>query len=176
MLKKLREKDLVKYERYGKIDLSASGRQTSVGLIRKHRLWETFLYKHMRFTWDEVHEVAEQLEHIRSPKLIEELERFLGFPKTDPHGDPIPDSEGRIVTRPKVLLSSLGKGRRCRLLSVDDGSVAFLKYVSEIGLALSSEIEVVELREFDGSMSIRYDGREQNISQQFAQKVFVELI
>jgi len=176
MLKKLKEKSLVEYEPYGKIVLSDRGRTAAIAMIRKHRLWETFLHQHMHFSWDEVHEVAEQLEHIRSTKLTQELDRFLGYPKTDPHGDPIPDNKGDIPEQVKCVLTEVPQGTCCKLVSVDDGSVSFLRYLTDIGLALSSEIQVKEHREFDGSLSIRYDGRTENVSRQFAEKVFVEII
>ena len=174
MLKKLKAKGHVTHERYGKLNLTGSGHATAVKLIRKHRLWETFLHRHMNFSWDEVHEVAEQLEHIRSAKLIDELDRFLDFPKRDPHGDPIPDADGQIKEVKTVALSSIRAGETCRLISVSDGSVAFLKYVSEIGLALSSEIEVRDHREFDGSLLIVFNGKEESVSKIFADYVFVE--
>jgi len=174
MLKKLKEKGLVDHLKYGKISLTKDGKAVAINLIRKHRLWETFLHQHMNFSWDEVHDVAEQLEHIRSIKLIRELDRFLGFPERDPHGDPIPDESGNYHAKERLRLSSLAKGDVCRLVSVDDGSVSFLRYVSDIGLALSSEIKVIDLRSFDGSMFISYDGREENVSQKFADSIYVE--
>jgi DtxR family Mn-dependent transcriptional regulator len=176
MLKKLKAKGLVTYERYGKLKLSKEGYEIAVYLIRKHRLWETFLHRHMNFTWDEVHEVAEQLEHIHSKKLIDELDRFLDHPTQDPHGDPIPDAKGKIALIETVSLSRLEVGERCRLVSVSDGSVAFLKYVSQIGLALSSEIEVLDHREFDGSLLIRFNDKEESVSKTFAENVSVERI
>lgn len=174
MLKKLKKKGLVEYEKYGKLELSEEGEGVAVRLIRKHRLWETFLYQHMNFSWDEVHEVAEQLEHIQSPKLIFELDKFLGFPKRDPHGAIIPNEKGEYDIRPKVTLSSLTVGDRCRLTSVKDNSVAFLQYVSKIGLALSSELRIEEIQEFDQSMLISYDEKTVTISKKFADNVFVE--
>ncbi|NNK79872.1 MAG: metal-dependent transcriptional regulator [Flavobacteriales bacterium] len=176
MLKKLKGKELVTHEKYGKLSLSDKGHDIALTLIRKHRLWETFLHRHMNFSWDEVHDVAEQLEHIRSTKLIDELERFLDYPKQDPHGDPIPDAKGRIQSLETVALSTLEVGDKCRLISVSDGSVAFLKYVSQIGLALSSEIEVLDHREFDGSLLIRFNDKEESVSRTFAEFVFVEKI
>src|SRR5690606_17225479 len=111
MLKKLSEKSLVNYKKYQGARLSASGRKTAVGVIRKHRLWEVFLVEKLDFTWDEVHEVAEQLEHIQSEKLIKELDRFLNFPRRDPHGDPIPDENGKFSVSDKILLSELETGK-----------------------------------------------------------------
>lgn len=176
MLKKLKAKGLVDYEKYGKLELTKKGRSMATELIRKHRLWETFLYEHMNFTWDEVHDVAEQLEHINSPKLIRELDRFLGYPKVDPHGDVIPGPEGKYEYSPKITLAELGKGERCRLKAVKDGSVAFLRYVSELGLELSSEIAVKEIRPFDKSLEINFDNKDVNVSRKFAENLFVSRI
>lgn len=176
MLKKLKGQGLVEYEKYGKVELTETGYQTAVSLIRKHRLWETFLHDHMNFSWDEVHEVAHQLEHIQSPKLIEELDSFLGRPKTDPHGHVIPDADGNFEKASRHCLADLNAGRRCRLVSVKDSSANFLKYVTQLGLALSSEIQVSEVRDFDGSMLISYDGRSESISRKFAQNIFVEVV
>ncbi len=174
MLKKLKNKELVKYEKYGKLELSDKGKAIAVRLIRKHRLWETFLYQHMNFSWDEVHDVAEQLEHIQSPKLVFELDKFLGFPKRDPHGAIIPNEDGTYDIKPKITLSSLKIGDRCRLTSVKDSSVAFLQYVSKIGLVLSSELKVEDKQEFDQSMLISFDDKKITVSKKFADNVFVE--
>lgn len=174
MIKKMKDKHLVDYQKYGKIGLTESGHAIAVKLVRKHRLWETFLHRHMNFSWDEVHEVAHQLEHIHSPKLIRELDNFLGNPKTDPHGDLIPDEDGNYVIPTKTSLAELQAGNLCRLVSVKDNSAVFLKYVTQLGLALSSEIRVEEIREFDGSMLISYDGKKENVSKMFAESVYVE--
>jgi DtxR family Mn-dependent transcriptional regulator len=176
MLKKLKEKGLIDYEKYGKIELTQKGYQIAVSLIRKHRLWETFLHDHMNFTWDEVHEVAHQLEHIHSPKLIAELDNFLGNPKRDPHGDLIPDKNGNFVSAERKSLADLRAGELCKLSSVRDNSAAFLKYVTQIGLALSSEIQILEIREFDGSMLIAYDQKQENVSRKFAESIYVETL
>ena len=176
MIKKMKDKDLVDYQKYGKVSLTDSGHNIALRLVRKHRLWETFLYRHMNFSWDEVHEVAHQLEHIHSPKLIRELDNFLGNPKRDPHGDVIPDEDGNFIIPTKKSLSELKAGDLCRLVSVKDNSAVFLKYVTQLGLALSSEIRVQEVREFDGSMLISYDGKNENVSNMFAESVYVELL
>lgn len=176
MLKKLRAKEFVAYEKYGKIKLTESGRKIAINLTRKHRLWETFLFRHMNFKWEEVHDVAEQLEHIDSEKLIDELDKFLGYPKRDPHGDIIPNMDGEYLVKSKKMLAEMEKGQKCRLLSVKDGSASFLKYVSQIGLALSSEILINDVREFDGSIVIYFDGKEETVSHKFAMNVFVEEI
>ena len=176
MIKKMKDKKLVDYQKYSKVSLTDSGHNIALRLVRKHRLWETFLYSHMNFSWDEVHEVAHQLEHIHSPKLIRELDNFLGNPKRDPHGDVIPDEDGNFIIPTKKSLSELKAGDLCRLVSVKDNSAAFLKYVTQLGLALSSEIRIKEIREFDGSMLISYDGKNENVSNMFAESIYVELL
>ena len=176
MVKKLKKKELIISERYGKLQLTNSGRDIAIVLVRKHRLWETFLNKYLNFSWDEVHAVAEQLEHVKSEKLIRELDRFMNFPKKDPHGEIIPDADGSYRKEEKIMLSSLNTGSVCQLVSVNDGSVGFLKYVSQIGLALSSEIKILEHREFDGSIKIQFNEHTETISKKFADNVFVRLV
>ncbi|HEX7753881.1 MAG TPA: metal-dependent transcriptional regulator [Niabella sp.] len=173
MLKKLKEKRLIHYEKYGKISLTLSGRKQAVEVIRKHRLWETFLYEKLEFSWDEVHEVAEQLEHIQSPKLIEQLERFLGFPESDPHGDVIPNARGEIKWQPRKLLTAVAVGKTCKLVAVKDNSAAFLQYAVKVGLGLSSKIKVTNRQDFDGTMEIEVNGRKSVVSQKFAENIFV---
>ncbi|WP_024771301.1 metal-dependent transcriptional regulator [Aquimarina macrocephali] len=176
MIKKLKTKGYVVSEKYGKLDLTEEGKSIAVRLIRKHRLWETFLCNYLNFTWDEVHDVAEQLEHIKSRKLIDELDRFMDFPKKDPHGEMIPNANGEYSIIPKIMLSSLSEGDVCQLVAVNDGSVHFLKYVSEIGLALSSEIKILEVREFDKSIRIKFDNIIETVTRKFADNVFVKKV
>ncbi len=176
MIKKLKTKNFVVSEKYGKLDLTEEGKAIAVRLIRKHRLWETFLCNYLNFTWDEVHEVAEQLEHIKSRKLIDELDCFMDFPKKDPHGEVIPNADGEYTILPKVTLSSLSAGDICQLVAVNDGSVSFLRYVSEIGLVLSSEIKIVEVREFDKSFRIQFNDTIETVTRKFADNVFVKKV
>lgn len=173
MLKKLKEKRLVAYEKYGKITLTAKGRVLAVETVRKHRLWETFLYEKLNFTWDEVHEVAEQLEHIKSAKLVEQLERFLNYPEIDPHGDPIPNAKGEINFVKRKTLAEIEVGKTCKLMAVKDNSSSFLQYVVKLGLGLSSTIKIVGRQEFDGSMEIEVDQVRSSISKKVAQHLFV---
>ena len=174
MLKKLKTKGLVSYKKYGKLELTKDGSTVALQLIRKHRLWETFLYKCMNFGWDEVHIVAEQLEHIEYDKLITELDRFLGYPSTDPHGAIIPDKNGEYKDNPKITLNELEEGDECRIIAVKDSSVEFLKYVTKIGLELSSKIKIVERREFDESSLIEFNDRQLSVSKKFCENIFVE--
>src|SRR5690606_5984323 len=173
MLKKLKEKKLVTYEKYGKITLTKEGRSLAVEIVRKHRLWETFLYEKLNFTWDEVHEVAEQLEHIKSAKLVEQLEKFLDYPEIDPHGDPIPNDEGEIKFIRRKTLAEIEVGKICKLIAVKDNSSPFLQYVVKLGLGLSSEIKIISRQEFDGTMEIEVDKTRSTISKKVAQNLFV---
>lgn len=173
MLKRLKEKGLADYEKYGKISLTASGRKQAVEVVRKHRLWETFLFEKLAFTWDEVHEVAEQLEHIQSPKLIEKLDQFLEYPQFDPHGDAIPNALGEWEMPERKLLSEAPVNKVCKLVAVRDSSPAFLKYVDQTGLKLGSKIKVVSRMEFDGTMELEINKMRVTVSEKFAAHIFV---
>src|SRR5690606_32584469 len=127
--------------------------------IRKHRLWETFLVEKLQFSWDEVHDVAEQLEHIQSPVLIEKLDEFLGYPTADPHGHPIPDKEGKIHELKLIPLSESGVNSKSVVRAVKDGSAPFLQYLSKIGIYIGAKIHVVDKVEFDGSLEVLIDGK-----------------
>ncbi|MBS1666142.1 MAG: metal-dependent transcriptional regulator [Bacteroidetes bacterium] len=173
MLKKLKEKKLINYEKYGKVSLTAAGRRQAIEVVRKHRLWETFLYEKLQFSWDEVHEVAEQLEHIYSPKLIEQLEKFLGYPEFDPHGDVIPNAKGELKLQARKTLSQVMVGKSCKLVAVKDNSASFLQYVVKVGLGLSSKIKLISRQEFDGTTEIEVNGKKSMVSQKFADNIFV---
>ncbi|MFT3934107.1 MAG: metal-dependent transcriptional regulator [Chitinophagaceae bacterium] len=173
MLKKLKEKKLIVYEKYGKISLSTAGKKQAIEVVRKHRLWETFLYEKLAFSWDEVHEVAEQLEHIHSPKLIEQLEKFLGYPEVDPHGDIIPNAKGEIKLQARKTLSQIVVGKSCKLVAVKDNTASFLQYVIKVGLGLSSKIRIVSRQDFDGTMEIDVNGKKSIVSQKFAENIYV---
>ncbi len=173
MLKKLKQKKLIRYEKYGKISLSPEGRQRAIEVLRKHRLWETFLYQKLDFTWDEVHEVAEQLEHIQSKKLIEKLDQFLGHPEVDPHGEAIPAANGELKTQPRKTLAEISIGKTCKMMSVKDNTASFLQYVVKVGLGISSNIKVIDRQEYDAMLAIEVDGKVSNVSQKFAENIFV---
>ena len=173
MLKKLRQKELISYVKYGKIHLTESGKKIGLEILRKHRLWETFLYEKLDFTWDEVHEVAEQLEHIQSEKLVEKLDKFLGFPAFDPHGDPIPSSSGEITLLEKKMLSDLEIGTSCKMVAVKDNSAAFLNYVVEIGLGINNQMQVISRQDFDESMEIKIKEKTVRVSEKFAQNIYI---
>ncbi|HET8829627.1 MAG TPA: metal-dependent transcriptional regulator [Pelobium sp.] len=173
MLKKLKEKKLINYQKYGKIGLNDAGKKIALEILRKHRLWETFLYQKLDFNWDEVHEIAEQLEHIKSAKLINKLDAFLEFPQFDPHGDPIPTENGELKVVYKKTLSEVVVGETCKLAAVKDNSAAFLQYVVKVGLGISSKVKVIARQEFDAMMQIEVDGKTHHVSEKFADNIFV---
>ncbi|GAA5222432.1 metal-dependent transcriptional regulator [Membranihabitans marinus] len=173
MLKKLKEKNWVNYQKYGSLSLTSEGKKIAIYLIRKHRLWETFLYEKLDFKWDEVHEVAEQLEHIHSDKLIVKLDQYLGQPTVDPHGDPIPDKEGNVPMIKKTTLAKMEEGKLCKIISVLDNSAAFLQYVSELGMNLKTRIKIISKQDFDNSMEIEVNSKVHRVSEKFTQNVFV---
>ena len=174
MVKRLSEKSLVNYKKYQGVKLSELGRSKAVDVIRKHRLWEVFLVEKLGFAWDEVHEVAEQLEHIKSDKLIKELDKFLDFPKRDPHGDPIPDSEGNFDISNKMLLADLKKGEAGICVGVKDSSVEFLQYLDKNSIALGQLIEILEKESFDQSMLINLNGNELKISHVISSNLYIK--
>jgi len=174
MVKKLSEKDLVKYRKYQGVKLSSQGRNTAVEVIRKHRLWEVFLVEKLNFAWDEVHEVAEQLEHIKSDKLIRELDRFLEHPTRDPHGDPIPDAQGRFTESNKTLLSSIGPGEEGLCVGVKDSSADFLRFLDKNSISLGDRIKVLEKEEFDQSLLVAIGERQLLLSSRISGNLYVK--
>lgn len=176
MVQKLAEKDLVIYKKYQGVSLTEKGKFTALMIVRKHRMWEVFLVETLDFSWDEVHDVAEQLEHIKSEKLINKLEEFLGFPTEDPHGDPIPDRNGKIAKIDKKLLSEVGVGKKVICVGVKDSSPPFLQYLDKQQIALGSGIEVLAKEDFDQSLSLRVDDKEVNVSNKIASNLFVKSI
>jgi DtxR family transcriptional regulator, Mn-dependent transcriptional regulator len=159
MIKKLSSKELVSYEPYYGVKITKLGKLGALRVIRKHRLWETFLVDKLHFNWDEVHEVAEQLEHIQSALLIEKLDEFLGFPTADPHGHPIPDKNGKIQSIRQIPLSESVPNKNAVVRSVKDGSPSFLQYLSKIGIYIGATIAILEKVEFDGSLEIVIDNK-----------------
>ena len=175
MLKKLKEKELVTYQKYGKILLTDTGRKSGIAILRKHRLWETFLYEKLDFSWDEVHEVAEQLEHIQSAKLVNKLDEFLDFPEFDPHGDPIPKANGEMPLIAKTLLSEIKSGEECKVAAVKDTSTLFLQYLEKLKITIGTTIKVLEVIAFDGSLNIQIEDAEpRSVSLKFAESLFVQ--
>ncbi len=176
MLRKLADKGLINYKKYQGVSLTADGLLAAKMIVRKHRLWEVFLVEKLDFSWDEVHDVAEQLEHIQSDKLINRLDDFLGNPTEDPHGDPIPDVHGRIVKIEKQLLSDLAEGQSGICVGVKDTSSEFLKYLDKQGVALGTKISILSKESFDQSLRIKADAAELTISHKIAGNLFVKLV
>lgn len=174
MIKKLAEKELLIYKKYQGVTLTNIGKKVATGIVRKHRLWEVFLVEKLNFSWDEVHDVAEQLEHIKSPKLINELDLFLGFPKMDPHGDPIPDKYGNFQKIEKRLLSSLEVNQFGICIGVNDSSSEFLKYLDKHTISLGQQIRVLSKESFDKSITILIQNKEISISHKIANNIYIQ--
>lgn len=177
MLKKLSDKKLIAYKKYNGCDLTAKGESIAVQIIRKHRLWETFLVSKLSFGWEEVHDVAEQLEHIQSPKLIDSLDQLLEYPKFDPHGDPIPDKKGNITYRKsKIMLIESALNTKVEVVDVNEDSLSLLKYLDGISLKIGSNLKVLERYPFDESMKVEINGKQINMSKKVAENVGVRFI
>lgn len=174
MVKKLSEKNLVSHQKYYGVTLTETGLREAKMIVRKHRLWEVFLVEKLGFSWDEVHDIAEELEHIKSEKLTNKLDAFLGFPNTDPHGDPIPDQKGEIRKINKSLLSEVAHQKLFLCVGVKDSSVEFLQYLNKQKITLGSHIKVLEKESFDNSIVIELDGKELTISNKIATNLYVQ--
>lgn len=175
MLKRLADKDFINYEKYRGVTLTTEGARTATALVRKHRIWEVFLCDKLGYSWDACHDLAEQLEHIKSPDLIDRMDTFLGKPKFDPHGDPIPDRDGNYTTRQQVLLAQMRVGDKGIMVGVQEHSTAFLQHLDRIGLVLAAKIEILEIFEFDKSVKIRLNGiTELLVSNKVSENVFIK--
>jgi DtxR family transcriptional regulator, Mn-dependent transcriptional regulator len=175
MLKKLAEKGLVKHAPYHGASLTRKGETQALRLVRKHRLWETFLVARLGFGWNEVHEVAEQLEHVSSDKLVERLDEYLGRPAFDPHGDPIPDRDGRMQQRMLEQLSALPVGISVRLVAVEGGTDALLEHLDRKGIAIGMSFDINARLDFDGTLELRMNnGPLYTLSAQVADHLYVE--
>ena len=174
MLKKLSEKELVSYQKYQGVTLTEKGFLSAKMIVRKHRLWEAFLVDKLSFSWDEVHEIAEELEHIKSEVLINKLDEFLDFPSFDPHGDPIPNANGEIKKINKLLLSEASLKKEYQCVGVKDSSSEFLQYLDKQKIALGSKITVKEKESFDDTLFIEIDSRELTISNKIANNLYVK--
>ncbi len=168
MVKKLASKALVTYEKYKPLRLTEEGRRSAGLIIRKHRLVEMFLVEKMGFGWDEVHEVAEQLEHIRSPKLFQKIDEILNYPKTDPHGSPIPDERGEIAVQNFISLSEGAPGTLYRFMAVGSSDDRFLRQIDRLGFKLGDIIRILETMDFDRSQQVVIN---ENIPRTFSQQI-----
>jgi len=175
MVRKLSDKDLINYKKYKGVTLTDLGTKKALNLVRKHRLWEVFLVDKLDFTWDEVHEVAEQLEHIKSEKLIDKLDEHLNFPEVDPHGDPIPSKNGEFKKSIKRLLKDLPVGSTGICVGVKDSSPPFLKFLDKNQIALGDEIYILDKEEFDDSVRIKINNSKMQISNQIASNLYIKV-
>lgn len=174
MFKKLSEKNLIHYEKYKKVRLTDAGTKIALHILRKHRLWETFLCDKLNFSWDEVHEVAEQLEHIRSQKLIDKMDEFLGFPEYDPHGDPIPKQDGALPTSKAIPLSEMPEDVPCVFVAVNDTSTPFLQQLKRFNLEIGAQLTITERMPYDRSVWItNKQGDSFQLSEKIAGNIFV---
>ena len=160
MLKRLNEKQLVDYQPYKGVRLMAEGKRIALKIIRKHRLWESFLVRVLKFSWDAIHDTAEQLEHIDSPELVDKLDEFLGYSKFDPHGDPIPSKDGTFEVRETILLADCEAGFKATIAGVLEHEAEFLQYLDRIGLTIGEKVEVIERIPFDQSVLLNVNHRE----------------
>jgi DtxR family Mn-dependent transcriptional regulator len=175
MLKRLADKKLIDYKPYKGVKLTDKGKKTAVKVIRKHRLWEVFLVEKLKFKWDEVHDIAEQLEHIDSDKLIEKLDVFLGKPKADPHGDPIPDASGKFGIQRSVALSDAAKKSTLIVTGVSDHSTEFLQFLSNSGISLGHQLKIEEQNNYDKSVIVKINNkRSLFLSHKAASNILVE--
>jgi DtxR family Mn-dependent transcriptional regulator len=174
MIKKMAKKGWLHYEKYQGVELTETGKEIATHIIRKHRLWEVFLVEKLGFTWSEVHELAEQLEHIKSDELVNRLDDFLGNPSYDPHGDPIPDREGSWPTQPQIPLVELPAGASSRICGVGDDSTELLDYLEQQDLLLGTRVTVTRHFEFDGSIELKRHGDVVTVSRKVAEHIMVD--
>ena len=176
MLKKLSEKELVAYQKYQGVTLTQKGFHSAKMIVRKHRLWEVFLVEKLGFAWDEVHDIAEELEHIKSEALITKLDTFLNFPAFDPHGDPIPNEQGEIGKIDKLLLTDAVLNNNYICVGVKNSSALFLKFLDKHNISLGSSIKVTSKEEFDSSLTMILNSKTISISNKIAENLFIKAI
>jgi DtxR family Mn-dependent transcriptional regulator len=175
MLKKLADKELINYTKYQGVTLTHSGEKIAISIVRKHRLWEYFLVEKLDFKWDEVHDVAEELEHISSQELIDRLDNFMGNPKYDPHGDPIPDSNGLFKTHELKSISSLTVNANGIVSGVRDHSSSFLQYLEKMQLTIGKKIKVTEINDYDHSVILLVEDKRIHISREVANNLLISI-
>jgi len=175
MVQKLAEKKLLLYKKYKGAQLTPSGKKIAASVIRKHRLWEVFLVEKLNFQWDEVHEIAEQLEHIQSEELVARLDTYLGIPDFDPHGDPIPDVDGKIRDTNTKLLSECEKEQYVVCAGVKESSREFLQFLNKMNVSIGTNIKIINKESFDGSMVIEVTNNQFFISKKTSENIFINL-
>lgn len=177
MVKKLQNQGWIRYEKYKPLRFTEKGRKTAALIVRKHRLAEMFLAQIMGFGWEEVHEIAEELEHIKSDEFFDRMDELMGFPSVDPHGSPIPDKEGNLKNKHYKLLSQIPEGRKVKLRALRESSTDFLLFLNKKGIQLGMEIAILNIEPFDKSMAVSYtDHPETIISEAVSKRLLVEEI
>ena len=174
MIKKFADKKWVKYESYKPIKLTESGKKEASLIVRKHRLTEMFLVEKMGFGWENVHEIAEQLEHIHSEVFFDKMDEILNYPKVDPHGEPIPDKDGNVIQPDFKKLSKCQENEIVELASVTTSSEEFLSFLNKRNLSLGTEIKVLQKEDFDHSIKVSYNGQEENFSKTVCDRLLVK--
>ena len=175
MIKKLQEKNLVIYEKYNGVMLSDDGKKKAINIIRKHRLWETFLVRKLDFSWSEVHDVAEQLEHIKSEKLIDKLDQLLNYPKFDPHGDPIPSKKGVFKFQERISIFEMGINEEGIIMGVSLDNRDFLDHLTKLKISIGTKVKVIEQIKFDQSMKIEFDSKIEHVSKEIAENILIKI-
>jgi len=174
MIKKLVEKKLIQYDKTKGAKLTEKGLKVAYLIVRKHRLWEVFLHDSLGYQWDEVHDIAEQLEHVHREDIADRLDKFLGFPEYDPHGDPIPKSDGKMPAMPKRTLAEVEPGKSCKVFGVKDTSTPFLQYLHQLDIGIGTKLKVVQKIEFDGSMNLIIgEDKKVTVSKKFVDNILV---
>ncbi len=177
MIKRLSEKNYVDYKKYYGVELTQMGKNSATLLIRKHRLWETFLVNQLKFSWEEVHDIAEQLEHIQSDQLIERLDEYLNYPKFDPHGDPIPSTDGKFTIRNQTALSDMQIGDQGQVIGVKIHDTPFLQHLNKIGIKINTAVEIIAKQEYDQSTTVIINQNDQVLlSEKVATKILLKKI
>ena len=173
MVKKLVGQKLIKYNKKTGAIFTNQGNKIALDIVRKHRLWEVFLSKKLNYSWDVVHDIAEQLEHIKHNELADRLDKYLGYPDFDPHGDPIPNADGEFPITTSTILSEIQEGKACRVTAVNDASPEFLKYLEQLKIQIGTKIKVIEKIPFDGSFVLEIGKIRTSVSKKVAISLFV---
>jgi DtxR family Mn-dependent transcriptional regulator len=175
MIRKLSDKELVLYDKSKGVRLTEKGNRSALMVVRRHRLWEVFLLEKLGYRWEQIHDIAEQLEHIHDPELADRLDKFLGFPKYDPHGDPIPMANGELPAVSDIILDQFPDKTECQVVGVKDTSIPFLQYLRQLSVGIGTRICIDERIAYDGSLSISIDGGvKTTVSKKFAENIWVK--
>jgi DtxR family Mn-dependent transcriptional regulator len=176
MLRKLTEKQLIRYDKRSGVELTEQGQKHATLIVRRHRLWEVFLLEKLGYDWDAIHDIAEDLEHIKDDSLADRLDKFLGFPEYDPHGDPIPKANGKMARPYSVTLAGVEEGNMCAVAAVKDTSSAFLKYLQRLNISIGTQLQLIEKIAFDGSVVISINGGEPTtVSKKFSENILTDM-